>query len=229
MVKTSKHAFVDGVCTECGYEKPTTEPEPTEPKPTTPPVTQPESTEPKPTEPVFTEIASDEQIHGVKVSDNLPMTEAVTKVIEDIETSETVKIKIRNVDQILNQEEVKQMEAIPAKEQVFAFLTVMGFGDTINKALEEADEQMSQQTVSLIESIQTRVENMTEKEQEEFNKMLEELFPVTTMTIDGVKYEWFQFEIQIEDGDSVRIERYGFRLEDEKWILSRLETADVEE
>ena len=225
--ETSAHTYVDGKCSECGYVKPapTPDPEPTEPA-TTPAATRP--TEPEATEPVFTEVASDEPVHGVKVSDNLSMTETVTKVIEDIETSETAKIQIRNVDQILNQEEVKQMEAIPVKEQVFAFLTVMGFGDTIEKALDEADEQMSQKTLSLIESIQTRMDNMTQQERKEFNKVLEELFPITKVVIDGVEYEWFQFEIQVEDGDTVRIERYGFRLEDGEWILSRLETADVE-
>ena len=225
--KTSAHTYVDGKCSECGYVKPapTPDPEPTEPA-TTPAATRP--TEPEATEPVFTEVASDEPVHGVKVSDNLTMTQTVTKVIEDIETSETAKIQIRNVDQILNQEEVKQMEAIPVKEQVFAFLTVMGFGDTIEKALDEADEQMSQKTLSLIESIQTRMDNMTQQERKEFNKVLEELFPITKVVIDGVEYEWFQFEIQVEDGDTVRIERYGFRLEDGEWILSRLETADVE-
>ena len=225
--KASAHTYVDGKCSECGYVKPapTPDPEPTEPA-TTPAATRP--TEPEATEPVFTEVASDEPVHGVKVSDNLSMTETVTKVIEDIETSETAKIQIRNVDQILNQEEVKQMEAIPVKEQVFAFLTVMGFGDTIEKALDEADEQMSQKTLSLIESIQTRMDSMTQQERKEFNKVLEELFPITKVVIDGVEYEWFQFEIQVEDGDTVRIERYGFRLEDGEWILSRLETADVE-
>ena len=225
--ETSAHTYVDGKCSECGYVKPapTPDPEPTEPA-TTPAATRP--TEPEATEPVFTEVASDEPVHGVKVSDNLSMTETVTKVIEDIETSETAKIQIRNVDQILNQEEIKQMEAIPVKEQVFAFLTVMGFGDTIEKALDEADEQMSQKTLSLIESIQTRMDNMTQQERKEFNKVLEELFPITKVVIDGVEYEWFQFEIQVEDGDTVRIERYGFRLEDGEWILSRLETADVE-
>ena len=225
--KTSAHTYADGKCSECGYVKPAPapDPEPTVPA-TTPAATQP--TEPEATEPVFTEVASDEPVHGVKVSDNLTMTETVTKVIEDIETSETAKIQIRNVDQILNQEEVKQMEAIPVKEQVFAFLTVMGFGDTIEKALDEADEQMSQKTLSLIESIQTRMDSMTQQERKEFNKVLEELFPITKVVIDGVEYEWFQFEIQVEDGDTVRIERYGFRLEDGEWILSRLETADVE-
>ena len=227
--ETSAHTYVNGTCSECGYVKPAPAPDP-KPEPTVP-VTTPAATrptEPEVTEPVFTEVASDEPVHGVKVSDNLSMTETVTKVIEDIETSETAKIQIRNVDQILNQEEVKQMEAIPVKEQVFAFLTVMGFGDTIEKALDEADEQMSQKTLSLIESIQTRMDNMTQQERKEFNKVLEELFPITKVVIDGVEYEWFQFEIQVEDGDTVRIERYGFRLEDGEWILSRLETADVE-
>ena len=235
----SAHTYVNGTCSECGYVQPNpaptptpeptpapdSTPEPTEPA-TTPAATRP--TEPEATEPVFTEVASDEPVHGVKVSDNLSMTETVTKVIENIETSETAKIQIRNVDQILNQEEAKQMETIPVKEQVFAFLTVMGFGDTIEKALDEADEQMSQKTLSLIESIQTRMDNMTQQERKEFDKVLEELFPITKVVIDGVEYEWFQFEIQVEDGDTVRIERYGFRLEDGEWILSRLETADVE-
>ena len=73
------------------------------------------------------------------------------------------------------------------------------------------------------------MDNMTQQERKEFNKVLEELFPITKVVIDGVEYEWFQFEIQVEDGDTVRIERYGFRLEDGEWILSRLETAEVEE
>ncbi len=40
-----------------------------------------------------------------------------------------------------------------------------------------------------------------------------------------MEYTFFVIELEVRVGDAVRIERYGFRLEGEAWIFTRLEIA----
>ena len=47
--------------------------------------------------------------------------------------------------------------------------------------------------------------------------------------MDGVEYTVFVLELEVRVGDSVRVERYGFRLEGDTWIFTRLEVADPPE
>ena len=229
------HTFQNGKCSVCGYLQPAPEPVPEPaPEPETEPVTQPTvpaATEPEETqEPEFVEAAPDTEVHGVKVSDNVTLTEVSVAIAKSIEEAETpVKAQVRKLDQILTVQEVNRMDQVPAKEKMFAFLTVMGFEEAVNKSLDASNETLSDYTVKLISDIKTRVENMTAKEKSEFDEMMQELFPITTQIIDGKEYQWFQFEMEIEIDGKIVIERYGFRLEDGEWIFSKLETAELKE
>ena len=70
-----------------------------------------------------------------------------------------------------------------------------------------------------------RIAAMSAEERAGFEAMLQEAFSRQTILIDGVEHAFFTLELKITSGGEVRYERYGFCLEGEEWILTRLEVA----
>ena len=236
----------NGVCTACGYEQPAPTPTPTpapvpsdEPiAPTAAPTARPTQSAPsdEPTvptatpAPVFTEVPATETVHGVKAEDNVPMVEALATVVDSIAAEEEgASIQIANVERVVTAEEKAALEALPAKEQIFTFLSVIGFEAQVDETLAGAGAALSEPAQALKAQIQERVAAMTEEDRAAFEEALLTSFPQETIELDGVEYTFFVLELEVRVGDSVRVERYGFRLEGEDWIFTRLEVADPPE
>ena len=236
----------NGVCTACGYEQPAPTPTPTpapvpsdEPiAPTAAPTARPTQSAPsdEPTvptatpAPVFTEVPATETVHGVKAEDNVPMVEALATVVDSIAAEEEgASIQIANVERVVTAEEKAALEALPAKEQIFTFLSVIGFEAQVDETLAGAGAALSEPAQALKAQIQERVAAMTEEDRAAFEEALLTSFPQETIELDGVEYTFFVLELEVRVGDSVRVERYGFRLEGDAWIFTRLEVADPPE
>ena len=176
--------------------------------------------------PVYTQLPENEGLHGVKVEDAPKLVETISKVAEELENQgANVQVQLANVDNVVTAEEKTRLDTLPLKEQMFTVLSVIGFEDVVSRTLEAEGEELSAEAQALKDEIQARVAAMTEEEYAEFEAMLMESFPQETVVIDGVEYTFFTLELEVREGDTVRYERYGFRLEGEEWILTRLEVA----
>ena len=239
------HTFdADGVCTVCGYKQLTDPDDPVEPAPTTPaPVVTPAPT-PRPTmpvvsdvpidqtpaptpTPVFTQVPAVETVHGVKAEDEVPMVETLVTVVDTIAKEDaSASIQIANVERVVTTEEKQALDTLPVKEQILTFLSVIGFEEQVDAALETTGEALSESAQALKAQIQERIAAMSEEEYAAFEQALLTSFPQQTVEVDGVEYTFFVIELEVRVGDTVRIERYGFRQEDEAWIFTRLEIAE---
>ena len=206
---------------------PTATPVPTaEPAPTAESVAPTATPAPTPA-PVFTEMPASEEVHGVKAEDNVPMVEALATVVDAIAAEEeTATVQIANVERVVTAEEKEALDALPVKEQLFTFLSVIGFEEQVDKTLSTSGEALSEPAQALKAQIQERVAAMTQQERAAFEETLLSSFPQEVIELDGVEYTFFVLELEVRVGDTVRIERYGFRLEGEEWIFTRLEVAD---
>ena len=231
---TEEHWFEDlDFCTECGYMK--TEPIAT-PVPTATVTPAPTATMPVVTDepvvtatpaPVYEEVAAEEVVHGVKTGDATPMVETMMVVAEALEAqSETTTIEIVNIDKVILPEEKEALEALPVREQLLTFLSVIGFEAQVNAAMEASESTFSPEAEALKEQIQSRIAAMDEASYAQFEATLLESFPQETIEIDGVEYSFFVLELEVRVGDEVRYERYGFRREGEEWIFTRLELGE---
>ena len=239
------HTFdAGGVCTVCGYKQLTDPDDPVEPAPTTPaPVVTPAPT-PRPTmpvvsdvpidqtpaptpTPVFTQVPAVETVHGVKAEDEVPMVETLVTVVDTIAKEDaSASIQIANVERVVTTEEKQALDTLPVKEQILTFLSVIGFEEQVDAALETTGEALSESAQALKAQIQERIAAMSEEEYAAFEQALLTSFPQQTVEVDGVEYTFFVIELEVRVGDTVRIERYGFRQEDEAWIFTRLEIAE---
>lgn len=176
--------------------------------------------------PVYTQLPVNETLHGVKVEDAPKLVEAISAVAEELESQgANVQVQLANVDKVVTTEEKAKLEVLPLKEQMFTMLSVIGFEDVVSRTLEAEGEELSVEAQALKGEIQARVAAMTQEEYAAFEAMLLENFPQETVVIDGVEYTFFTLELEVREGDTVRYERYGFRLEGDEWILTRLEVA----
>ena len=250
------HTFdAGGVCTVCGYKQLTDPDDPVEPAPTTPaPVVTPAPTTPAPVvtpaptprptmpvvsdvpidqtpaptpTPVFTQVPAVETVHGVKAEDEVPMVETLVTVVDTIAKEDaSASIQIVNVERVVTTEEKQALDTLPVKEQILTFLSVIGFEEQVDAALETTGEALSESAQALKAQIQERIAAMSEEEYAAFEQALLTSFPQQTVEVDGVEYTFFVIELEVRVGDTVRIERYGFRQEDEAWIFTRLEIAE---
>ena len=223
--------------------EPTAEPTAT---PTAAPTTRPTSTPvvtptpvPMPTvEPLdpiidYEDVPETEVVHGVVATE--PQRIAVTMVtaIEQIELENAGKetaIAIRNVDKVITESEKAVFDTLPAKEQVLVLLSSIGYETEVSDALSSMDMALSEDAVALTATIQERLANASEEEREAFEQMLTESFPVETITIDGIDYEYFVIELIIEVEGDVHVERYGFRFDENgEWIFTKLAIGTIAE
>ena len=180
---------------------------------------------PTPT-PVFTQVPAVETVHGVKAEDEVPMVETLVTVVDTIAKEDaSASIQIANVERVVTTEEKQALDTLPVKEQIFTFLSVIGFEEQVDEALSTGGETLSEPAQALKEQIQGRVAAMTEEERAAFEEALLTSFPQETIELDGVEYTFFVLELEVRVGDTVRVERYGFRLEGDEWIFTRLEIA----
>ena len=155
------------------------------------------------------------------------MVETLVTVVDTIAKEDaSASIQIVNVERVVTTEEKQALDTLPVKEQILTFLSVIGFEEQVDVALETTGEALSESAQALKAQIQERVAAMTEQERVAFEETLLSSFPQEVIELDGVEYTFFVLELEVRVGDTVRIERYGFRLEGGEWIFTRLEVAD---
>lgn len=143
----------------------------------------------------------------------------------DAAEAEGAIVEIVNAGKLLTAEELSALEALPAREQLLTFLSVMGFEEQVNRALAAAEEELSAEAVALKERILMRIDAMGDGERSAFDELLRTCFPQETIRDGGAEYRCFVLELELRTGDALRRERYGFRQEGEEWIFIRLEIA----
>ena len=234
--KDEPHAFgEDGLCWICGYEQPAT-PVPyipeviTTPAPTTRPATRNATTATVTAAPTeapaevmnieFTEDTAVETLRGVDLANDVPAAEAIEALGESLEeeAKQGAVIEIVNLDLVLEADEMDALEELPVKEQLLVMLFAIGPTDFVDQ-----DTALSEQAAQLVQSITERISKMTAAEKKAFEDLIALTFPVETIVIDGVAYDFFVIDVEIKDGDTDKVERYGFRKDDDgQWILTQL-------
>lgn len=232
---TEPHEYSDGVCALCGYEQPAT-PVPyipeviTTPAPTTRPATRNATTATVTAAPTeapaevvniqFTEDTAVETLRGVDLANDVPAAEAIEALGESLEeeAKQGAVIEIVNLDLVLEADEMDALEELPVKEQLLVMLFAIGPTDFVDQ-----DTALSEQAAQLVQSITERVSKMTAAEKKAFEDLIALTFPAETIVIDGVAYDFFVIDVEIKDGDTDKVERYGFRKDDDgQWILTQL-------
>ena len=187
-----------------------------------------------PLEPIvnYEDVPEDKTVHGIAVVEEQRMAVALATVVEQIEqdSGAGVEIKIVNAEKVFTLEEKAMLDVLPVREQMLILLTAVGYGDEVEYALTSMEMTLSDDARQLSEQIQQRVNNATEEEKAALEQMMLECFPVETVEIDGVAYDYFVIELQIVKDDQKYIERYGFRYnEDGEWIFTRLSIGSYAE
>ena len=222
--------------------KPTAEPSP-EPeitpvpeataKPTAKPSPEPEKEdgqkdEPRPTAtpaPQYTQLPQGEALHGLKVEDAPRLADVLSAVAQELAVSPEARVELIQAGKIVTPEERARLEALPLEEQVYTILSAIGLEDAVNRALDQGRIALSEEAAALKAGMMARIAAMSAEERAGFEAMLQEAFSRQTILIDGVEHAFFTLELKITSGGEVRYERYGFCLEGEEWILTRLEVA----
>ena len=154
------------------------------------------------------------------LANDVPAAEAIEALGESLEeeAKQGAVIEIVNLDLVLEADEMDALEELPVKEQLLVMLFAIGPTDFVDQ-----DTALSEQAAQLVQSITERISKMTAAEKKAFEDLIALTFPVETIVIDGVAYDFFVIDVEIKDGDTDKVERYGFRKDDDgQWILTQL-------
>lgn len=171
--------------------------------------------------PKATEAPAEPAYEEAPVEGELTIAETMIQVDAEV-AAEGGSIRIVNVEKVLTPEE---LTALPMKEQMLTFLSVIGFEEQVNRTLAARQESLSAGAVALKAQVLERIAAMDEAARAAFEAALLACFPQEVVTIDCVEYNFFVIEMEVRAGGSVRYERYGFRREGDEWIFTRLEVA----
>ncbi|MDO4357599.1 MAG: hypothetical protein Q4E13_13940, partial [Clostridia bacterium] len=174
----------------------------------------------------YEDVQEAETVHGVSIGNQLRIAETLVTAIDQIEQENArkeVSIEIINVEKILTADEKTRLDTLSAKEQILALLSCIGYKDEVDVALRTMELTLSDEALSLIDFIQERLSTATAEEKAAFEKALIANFPIESIEIDGITYDYFIIELMIKVDNEVHVERYGFRFnEDAEWIFTKL-------
>lgn len=106
-------------------------------------------------------------------------------------------------------------------------LSIIGYEDELDYGLTSLDLTLSDDTHALIDAIQERLSQASDSERAAFEALLTACFPIESITIDGITYDYFVIELSITIDNTPHYERYGFRFDaDDGWIFTRLSIGD---
>ena len=108
-------------------------------------------------------------------------------------------------------------------------LASIGLEDVVQSALTSMDMTLSAEAETLTAQVAERFAAMGEEERAQVEEKLTQLFPKTEVTVGGVTYEYFVVDLEITVDGKVRVERYGFRYDEElgQWLFEKLDLVDM--
>lgn len=165
------------------------------------------------------------------VPESQPMVQMLMAVVESAEQQGAqVSIEIVGAAEIMEAEEHAQLKTLPVQEQILVTLSSIGFDEVVEAAAAAMNLTLSGEAQALREQINARISSLTQEESEQLQEKLTAYFPVEEITANGETYAYFVIELRIEVDGAARIERYGFRLDDEtgEWIFVSLSTLEAQ-
>lgn len=226
----------EGVCKYCGYVYTAPAPVVT-PTPAPQPEQQPQQEPEQKTAAVVKRpaVKNEEDTYfestPAPVPESQPMVQTLMAVVESAEQQgEQVSIEIVGAAEIMEAEEHAQLKALPVQEQILVTLSSIGFDEVVEAAAAAMNLTLSGEAQALREQINARISSLTQEESEQLQEKLTAYFPVEEITANGETYAYFVIELRIEVDGAARIERYGFRLDDEtgEWIFVSLSTLEAQ-
>jgi len=165
------------------------------------------------------ELDSNEYVLGVKAADHQTMFEVATNV-DNYLTEKEASVIFENADKVLNEAEMAVFNTLDIKERFLVLLMALGFEDQLNDAL----SGMSTKASSLAADIEKRLGDDSGKAKVAIN----ELFPVTTIDIDGQDYDSISIVLDVENDG--RYQYTFFKAKKEAiWQLYEIDKWVVEE
>jgi len=171
--------------------------------------------------------------------DRRPIAYSMIAVLDEIETADEAEgtettVEIVHMEKFVSEEEAAILETLPVKEQMLIMLSAIGHQAAVEDMLsdEENELTLSQEALSLMEAAAARLQQMTDEEKAEFDRMLGEHFPIEeTETEDGLKERFFTIGLLISRDEQTHIEYFRFRCDEETgaWFFDSVAAMNAEE
>ena len=159
--------------------------------------------------------------------------EMVSTLLDTVAQAETegseVSVEVVGAQEVFSETEYEQLKTLPAQEQMLVTLASIGLEDVVQSALTSMDMTLSAEAETLTAQVTERFAAMGEEERAQVEEKLTQLFPKTEVTVGGVTYEYFVVDLEITVDGKVRVERYGFRYDEElgQWVFEKLDLVDM--
>ena len=159
--------------------------------------------------------------------------EMVSTLLDTIAQAETegseVTVEVVGAQEVFSETEYEQLKTLPAQEQMLVTLASIGLEDVVQSALASMNVTLSEEAEALTAQVAERFAAMGEEERAQVEEKLAQLFPKTQVTVGEKTYEYFVIDLQITVDGMVRVERYGFRYDEElgQWVFEKLDLIDM--
>ena len=159
--------------------------------------------------------------------------EMVSTLLDTIAQAEAegseVTVEVVGAQEVFSETEYEQLKTLPAQEQMLVTLASIGLEDVVQSALASMNVTLSEEAEALTAQVAERFAAMGEEERAQVEEKLAQLFPKTQVTVGEKTYEYFVIDLQITVDGMVRVERYGFRYDEElgQWVFEKLDLIDM--
>ena len=159
--------------------------------------------------------------------------EMVSTLLDTIAQAEAegseVTVEVVGAQEVFSETEYEQLKTLPAQEQMLVTLASIGLEDVVQSALASMNVTLSEEAEALTAQVAERFAAMGEEERAQVEENLAQLFPKTQVTVGEKTYEYFVIDLQITVDGMVRVERYGFRYDEElgQWVFEKLDLIDM--
>ncbi|MDO5378492.1 MAG: hypothetical protein Q4G52_09180, partial [Clostridia bacterium] len=159
-----------------------------------------------------------------------PMVDTLLSAVAEAEAEgSVVTIEVVGAQEIMTETEYETLKTLPAQEQILVTLASIGFEDVVEAAMQTLNVSLSEDAQGLVAQVTERMAAISEEERTAVEEKLAQYFPVEEVEIDGVKTSYFVIDLKIEVDGVVRVERYGFRLDENgEWIFVKLDLQSVQ-
>lgn len=219
------HKYVDNMCVVCGHvktEEPAVEPAAEDDEDDA----EEETTTEAPKDIDYKLVSDNTVVNGVKAADKLPVAEALKTIGEALDKeieADDVTVEIIGADEMMNKvlgDDKAKFDKLPMKDRMLVVLAALGLGDSVG---EEAQEGMSDEAKALTAQIAENLDKMDDDAKQELLKTIADLFPKTTVKIDGKDFEAFIIKVVVTRNGEKEYDRYTFYNDGTQWTLYSIE------